>query len=418
MSEELQNKQTNNPRQPVKEKPFPDGTKSQKPKGVNPRAEMLASMYDNFDTQRTGQIESDLESDPDLRSKKRAIELAMGAADPNEKVTTSDQDTDVVDNDAYQNQQIDEYEQQQQHFNNDELSGRPKVEVVDNEGGGQATTTTENIFVPEFLNNYIEVHDGKPVMKMVVDGKTVYRDLETIQSQGQRYEAGEKRLDQLNQWSQQLSRQQAELKQLVVAQNNSQAKKQPSGGGATEFDVKMAAKKLAKATFLGTPEEAEAAFAETLTQLSQKAAPAQNVDELIDRAKEAAKQEYQEEAFNREVNTAWSNFQKNYDDVISDEEAFVFADSLMGKLEKENPDWTVEQAMSEAGKRARKLIVEGKKPETPPSDKDRRANKENLTQMPHPRNVVKPSSQQQGQRPQSPTDVLNEIRASRNQQAV
>lgn len=384
-------------RKPIKEKPFPQGNGNGADKPHDPRAEALEKMSNSYDDQRLSELQEAESSDPEIAMKRRAIELAAGARelDPGEKVR-----------------------QEQGDVSSEGLATR---EVITNEGSSEAVRDTQLIDsqLPEVISKYIEIREGKPMMKFNVDGNIEYRDLDYVNANGQKYEAGDRRMRQASEWSEQLRNKELELntrmfnaQQQSITQGNS-----TSTQDASDFDVQAASGELVDAMFSGTREQAEEKMAEVFSKLRTTARPTQNVDELIDKAKEAAKTEFAQEQYNREVMSAWNNFTTDFRDVHDDDDAFAFADAITGKIASEHPDWNVSQVMYESGKRARDIILNGSKKvqHPPPSDEQRHANKETLTPMPHAQSTVVQKPQQD--RPETAREILADIRAARHQSA-
>ena len=117
-------------------------------------------------------------------------------------------------------------------------------------------------------------------------------------------------------------------------------------------------------------------------------------------------------------------FTTTYEDVHQDRDAFVYADAQAARIQKQFPDWTPEQVMNEAGKRAREAILEPRRrlqeleqpqdPQPQQPDADRQNAKQNLQPLPRQRTDVQPTEEVE-ERPQTPAEALEEIRAGRNQ---
>ena len=402
---------------PIKERPM--HTQKAAPEGYDkdPRAHEIEDISERFERQRKQDLEEAIAEDPGLAARQKEMDDARDAENDRLRseglLTTEeagDELTSGLDDGAADRQQMHPISEPEKPALPTELREDP-------------------------LADYIEMIDGKPMFRMKVDGDIVYKDLDSVRTQEQKQEAADRRLQAASEWQKELQTREAaiierERKMQQQPQAQPTAVSPPSDiADVDDLDINAVSKEIVTSMFSGTEEEAAQKLASTLGKIANRSAKAAvpqqqiNADELVQRAKQAAREEFNEDQYKKDVTKAWNDFTTEFKDVHDDPEAFAFADSQTGRIEAEHPDWGPQQVMMEAGKRARDVVIKSKQVLTDPPkvdptndpapDADRQQAKSNLRPLPKARTGVQPEEQEV--KPQTPSEALAEIRASRNQ---
>lgn len=395
-------------RKPIKEKPFSGNPGEGEP--VNPRNDAIEDISEKFEKQRVIDLHEAMEADPGLKQNQEAIEAGMATANATALadglLKTDDEAAAVV---------------AAQAEANDGAASRTPMHVPATEPEKPALPTE---LQDDPLANYIEIRDGKPMMKFKVDGETIYRDLNEVHIREQKNEAADRRLQHASEWQKDLQRRETNIEAAQERLNNQYTQQQQvvsplpePRADVDDLDITKVSKGIVSSLFNGTEEEAAVKLAETLTKINRSGAQPQPVidaDALVKKATVAARTEFETDNYNRNVVKAWNTFEEDFKDVMADEDAFAFADAITGKIEKDHPDWTPDQVMMEAGTRARTVVIANKQPAVAPAaDADRQLNKDKLTPIPKQRTATQELPEEE--KPQTAQEALDEIRRSRNQ---
>ena len=379
------------------------------PDGVNPRQDFLDGLSDRFEERRREELAEAVANDPGLAQKQQEMDAQL------ERENEQHRADGLLDTDEDAAAAV-----QQQADANDGAANREPLH--------EPPAAPEKPALPAELQDdpladYIEMVDGRPMMRMKVDGQIVHRDLDAVRATQQKHEAADARLQYAAEWQKDLQqREQALATRQPPAQPQPDVSPPPAQTDVDDLNIAEISNDLVTSMFSGTQEEAAEKVTEALTRIAsrtgQPAAPV-DVDAIVQRAKAEARAELDADNEKSLTDAAWETFKESYADVVADDEAFEFADSLTGKIEKEHPDWGPREVMLEAGKRARDVVVEGKKarqPAAPASDAGRQQAKQNLTPLPTSRTATHTEPEADDpNRPQSPQEAFREIRQARNQ---
>ena len=394
---------------PIQEKPFPNNPGEGDP--VDPRTAALASIGENFEAHRAQEIQEAIENDPGIAFKQHEMQQAL------ERENAQNEQLDTADDAAAKVEQT----------LDDGAQGRQPL---------HPPADTEKPALPEELQDdpladYIDMVDGRPMFRMKVDGEIVHRDLDAVRAEAQKNEAADRRLQAASDWQKDLQQREAQVaeRERAAATQPTVVSPPPERTDVDDLDIDAVSHEIVTSMFSGTEEEAAAKLADTLRKVrgTGQAAPQIDADALVQQAKQAAREELDQDNYNKDVNSAWNDFTTEYADVHGDTDAFAFADSQSSLIEKQHPDWSPRQVMMEAGKRAREKVIvprqrlaeleaERENPPPPAPDADRQANKQNLQPLPQARTAT--YEEPEGDDPnaaQTPQEALADIRAARNQ---
>lgn len=279
------------------------------------------------------------------------------------------------------------------------------------------------------LAQFVVVKDGKPMVRLMVDGREILMDAEKARAQLQKGTAADLRLQQATTARKQLEADRATLAAQEAA-FAARVRTQPSAALPADADpiLQTEARDLVKSLMSDTPDEAAAKMMKVLAR-NRQAAPAVNEAALIERATVAAKQSIKADDERKDVVAGFAQFQTDYPEIAQDPKLFQFADNLSDSIKTEHPDWVPSQIMAEAGKQTREWVASltgGPKPKDPtpkptqqvvPMVNNRQLAKQQLRPMPVVRAVQRSAEAETPNAPLAPADVLAEIRRSRGQAA-
>jgi hypothetical protein len=275
------------------------------------------------------------------------------------------------------------------------------------------------------LAEFIELaEDGAPMFRTVVNGQQALIPLDRARAQLQKHESAELRLQQSSEWQKQLEAREAAIQareteireQMQGLQQNTAADLPTEGGPQSDEDIQAEAKDIVHGLFNGTEDEAAEKLADALRKSrgAPEATPTLDPEVIVQRAVEATRQTLTQEELDRNVDEGYKAFVKDYPEIAADEELFAFADSISDAVLREHPDWTPGQVMHEAGKRVSERV--GLKSAPEPSEdtlETRQERKQNLRRIPLARQGTQETEAEE--KPDTPADVMDEIRASRGQ---
>lgn len=392
------------PSEPTSESPTSEkAAAEQRPSS---HTQSVEDISERFEKQRNEELEAALADDPDLRAAQARVDAQM------------------------------EREREEQEKEEDQPTGEPEEELARQLDDGAASR--EQMHEPEAgeseipeelrddpLADYIVMDGGKPKMRLKVDGEERLLDLERARAIIQKNTAADDRLREASKWSKELQEREANVQRAEQAlrDRTSQPATPPADtSGAEAPDLKKRSAEIVKSMFSGSEEEATeklAGFAQEIFEHARKSTPHVDPEELGRQAVATARQELAAEAYRQDAKTGWEEFQQEYPDLMADQRLFGFADSLTDGIQEEHPEWSPGKVMMEAGKRTREWISSLKgengepEPEPEPADTGRVAAKESLRRVPRPgtaRREVEPE-----ERPQTPAEIVREMRAARNQ---
>ena len=256
------------------------------------------------------------------------------------------------------------------------------------------------------LGEFVVRVEGKPMFRTVVDGNERLIPLADARRELQIGLAAKIRFDQAN-----------DLKRQLEAKLRAPAPAPVSAKPAVaEVDDLALAQGLVRSLVSEPEDKAAAKMAETFKTIRQAAAPAVDVNALEQRASERALRTIAERENQRALQSGLGQFKKDYPDIASDPDLFTLADKRTNDIAAENPTWSPEAVMLEAGKQTREWMARlGVKPAaTSQPTNNRQQRKENLVPMPQARSV-RPAPAKAEETDNSPQSVLAELRKSRGQ---
>ena len=283
--------------------------------------------------------------------------------------------------------------------------------------------------LPQSLQNdplaeYI-VMDGEDAMfRTKVDGEDRLIPLETAKATLQKHVAADVRLQQVAK-----ERKALEAREEAVRQNEatllarSDTSPPPVDSDVSDQDLQLEAQAVVKTLFTGTEDEAVESLTALLGHTRQAQGPQVNSEEVITQAVARAKTELLAErerealvAKQKDINTGFESFSKDYPEIVGDVNLFRYADGMTDTIAEEHPDWAPSQVMAEAGVRTRAWITDLTGAAAPPAEatpNDRHNRKRNLKPMPTARSAVQ--ERQQEEPPETPASILASMRGARGQ---
>jgi hypothetical protein len=286
----------------------------------------------------------------------------------------------------------------------EEGADAPAAEAEEQEEAGAAPE------VEDPLSGFAVIKDGKPVVKLKVDGQERFIPLEQARAVLSKNEAADARLREAARQRQEIEARERAL-QAREAEVNARAQKlgtQPPDTDAGDPDLKTEAKKLANKLLTGTEDE----VAETLvTVLTPRQAKAPVVDPKAI-AKEV-RQELTAEQAQEKLVESLKKFEEDFEDIAKDPVLYAAADVISDQVKAENPTWTTDQILSETGKRTRERFGQPRPAVTTTATVNRQERKNNLRPLPQAR--VAAQAKPTEERPMTPAEVVREQRRARGQ---
>ena len=290
----------------------------------------------------------------------------------------------------------------------------------------EAEASAETAALPdEYANNPLAdfiVMDGEtPMFKTVYQGQEKLIPLENAQREMQKHVAADIRLQQNTEWQRNLEEREAQLQQTTAALNQSLQAQHESPPSSPVVDVddealQAEALEVVSGLFTGSEDEAAAKLADLLRKTrSAPQAPSIDPNQLVQQAVQATRQQLSEEARQTDVNTGFKKFSEDYPDIMADQALFGYADSMTDDIAAEHPEWMPSEVMLEAGKRVREWVQSMKAPEqsAQPTNNDRLERKQQLRPLPRVRQGTQEA--EPIEQPQTPAQMMDEIRAARGQ---
>lgn len=286
------------------------------------------------------------------------------------------------------------------------------------------------------LNDYIVVQNGKPMMKLKVDGKEQLVPLDTARVQLQKHTAADQRLARaadaqrqqeareiaLRERDTQLREREAKVVAAESKRGSQPATAAPAAPAVDDHALDTEAREIVDSLLVQPADVAAKTLAKTLRSLRQAPATAQPAVDTDEVAKKAAAAAAHQIRYETAMASGFHEFRKQYGDIASDETLMQLADNRTTGIAKEHPDWTPSQVMLEAGKLTREWMKShgmatpaAETPTPPPTPAvNRETAKRNLRPMPVARTATPAAAPTEPER-DDPRSALAEIRKSRGQ---
>ena len=265
------------------------------------------------------------------------------------------------------------------------------------------------------LADYIVVGtDGKPAMRLKVDGKEKLVPLDAARAQLQKGDAAEVRLQQAAELRKQLTAKEQEL-----TAREAKLKSQPSIPPVAADDPSLDAEAQDVVNSLLTDDPAVAAkkLKGVLVKVRQAATPSIDETAIINKAVQATRQTIADDNTKTNLVSGLKKFQTEYSDIAKDPQLERIADGMTTTIAEEHPEWTPEQVMLEAGKKTREWLqgLTGTAPASKPNLAEvRRDRKETLRPLPAQRST-RPAPQAKTPVVDTPKSIVEEMRKARGQ---
>lgn len=293
--------------------------------------------------------------------------------------------------------------------------------------GAEADTEAASVPANEELAQHgIVLKNGKPAMKLKVDGKEQLVPLDTARATLQKHTAADARLQQAATERAANERRAAELAAKEAELNARNVRSQPSAQAAVDDQgLKAEAKALVSSLLTDSEDVAAEKLATVLAKTRQAAAPPVNVDEVAAKAAKAVRSELKEEDTRKDLTNGLKQFETQYPAINSDPALFAVADSKTDAISKEHPEWSPSQVMLEAGRQTQEWVdsLRGgaapitKQPRTTTTSSpttDRQARKETLRPLP-PTRSARATTTKTAPATETPASIVAEMRKSRGQ---
>ncbi len=301
------------------------------------------------------------------------------------------------------------------------------------------------------LKDFLVMEDGKPMFKAKIDGQQMLIPLEQAKRQIQIGTAAEIRMQQATrirqdaeERAQKVTASEAALEQRIQREVSAPEvvpapAAVPAQPDLSSEDLLTQSRDILSTMFSGTEEEAAVKLARTLDQLNRVppapvVAPAVDENAIVEKTAKVVVSTINVDNRKKDVRQGYTQFQKDYPEIMNDVNLYNMADGMTDKIEKEYPDWDISKVMDEAGKRTRawvKSLAPGsedlKDPKPPDLSIDMQTNdstpnnrqerKQGLVRMPAAAvgAVHKGSNVIEDEKPQTPQEALAETRKARGQ---
>ena len=308
---------------------------------------------------------------------------------------------------------------------------------ADDEPPAAAAATAAPAAAEPSLDDFVVIKDGKPMMKLKVDGRETLQPLATARATLQKHQAAEKRLAEAAEARRQNDLQAQAIRQREIEiQRREQALTQPAPAtGSSQPSAATAAvddqglhneaKELVASLLRDSEDEAAKKVAKVLAKVRQApAAPVVDVNAIAKNVAQTVKGELRQEAVDKDAVTGYHQFHTEYPEIAGDPNLFRIADGLTTEIAKEHSDWSPSQVMAEAGKQTREWLqsIGAPAPTTTAAPKvgtkqptDRQTVKQNLRPMPAARSArQQPEPSGEPQMPNARETIL-EMRKARGQ---
>lgn len=266
------------------------------------------------------------------------------------------------------------------------------------------------------LADYVILHEGRPMFRAKVDGQERLIPLDTARQHLQKHVAADIRLQQAAEVRRQLDTRatqiQAREADLSKREQKLRSGQLPANTDTDDQGFQEDARDLARALLTAPEDEVTAKLAKVLKRRQAASAPI-DVNAIVSQATEAAERRVLARNKDRDINEGYSQFSKDYPEVLADDNLFRLADGMTDAIEQENPSWSPSQVMLEAGRRTREWVNSMRAPTAPQKPNDRQERKNKLKPLPTARSARREAPAAEPE--DTPSSVLADIRKARGQ---
>lgn len=356
----------------------------------NPRLDYLEGLAGRIDNERHQDLEDTMAADPGMKHLQSSMDGTEGA-EP-------------------------ELEQE----------GLVSAEAIDPEEKNNVPAADD--FVEGKLPDYLIQQDGGYFMRAKVDGEERLIPLDQARTQLQKEQAVEDRFRYVNKKVLELQqREQA----LDARENSTQQSAKPavpieknplpSQEGVDDEALDTEAKELVNKLFTADEDEAAGVLARVLRKNRAPVTAPVDPNELVSRTTVAVMNKIQQDKVKADVKSGFNQFAQTYPAIVEDPQLFRMADGMTDEIAAEHPDWLPSQVMDEAGKRTQQWVEQHTRPaeagiETPPEPETKNLRLERKEQLkPMPRSTSSRHEVPPEDAPQTPADIVRELREARGQ---
>lgn len=271
------------------------------------------------------------------------------------------------------------------------------------------------------LAEHIIMQDGRPMVKLKIDGEDQLVDLDKVRANAQKDGAADRRLQYAAELNKSLTVREVQLKrdeEALTARISGGENGPPSNADAGNVDFVERSKEYTHMVFSGDEEEAAAYQAETYKLMRQVSTPQIDIDRRIDEKFAVVEQRAAKARYDADLDSGYRTFSEMFPEIKKGSKMFISADHFSDDVIKEHPEWTPSEVMVEAGKRTREQVA-GLREEAladlpkSPADASRQAEKDKLQHIPRPQTGRQ--EQEPTERPQTNSEILAETRKARGQ---
>ncbi len=267
------------------------------------------------------------------------------------------------------------------------------------------------------LADYIVQQNGKPMLKMMVDGKLSMIPLDQARAQLQKGQAADERLAQAAARQKALEAREQQIKATEASLRARAA--QPVVVPVDDASLDSEATELVR-SLVSDPEAKAAQKLAGVLKKIRAATPQIDVNAITAHAVHKAKEEIAVESYQRALVSGADAFKKNYPDIAADSDLYNFADRKTTAIAEEHPEWDPTQVMLEAGKQTREWVAKLSGKTHPIASSavadiaKRQQLKQKLTPMPQSRSA-RPAPEADPNADDSPADYMAALRKARGQ---
>lgn len=246
---------------------------------------------------------------------------------------------------------------------------------------GVETEGAEVTAPPATKNGWRTRDDGQRVKTLMVNGEPKEFTEEQYDRMIQKDLAGDQKLRMANEIERSLA-----AKARALEEREKKLSQQPAplpvDPGAND-ELKKLTSQYSELLLDGETDAANAKLVEIMQAQGRAQGPTPNLDQIVEqattRAAERLEQRQAQKAHEKSVSDGWTEFKKEYTDVLDDPDALAFADIQVKNLRTRNPEWTPDKIIMEAGKITRERLGLGggrQQPSTGGDGSDARAERE------------------------------------------
>ena len=300
----------------------------------------------------------------------------------------------------------------------------PAAELEDaDSGAGDAAEATAREAVrisnkgADPLGEYVVRVEGKPMFKTIVNGAEVLVPLDRARMQLQKHLAADIRLQQAAERQKQLDAREQSIRNVEATLKTRSAHPSATVPVVDDAALDTEAVELVRSLVSEPEGKAAARLAKTLKSI-RASQPQVDTQSIVKQASAEAVRTIAASQHEEALGEGFSQFTKDYPDIAGDSDLFALADRKTTAIAAENPKWSPQQVMAEAGKQTREWMkslgvpAKGAAPADAPNNRQQR--KQTLVPMPQPRSA-RPAATDEVTTEQTPQDAMAEIRKSRGQ---